>query len=562
MHQINRDILKLAVPSILANITVPIVGMVDIAVAGHLDASAATLIGGIAVGSMLFDLLYWNFGFLRVGTGGLTAQAFGRKDWGECSRILTRALGMSLAIACCLLLIQWVFVKAAFVVVDCSPEVQELASKYFFIRIWAAPATLSLMALKGWFIGMQDSVSPMVTDFVVNGMNVLMSIALALGISLPLIAPAVSAALADSTVALASGVSDVLPGADSGQIASEVVSVSRVLLPAMGFPGIALGTVVAQYSGLLVALMIILFKYRRKVFAGFSFADFRDVFKGGETRRFFVMNADLFVRSLCFIAIYIGFTVISARYGDVLLAVSSIMMKILMIFSYFTDGFAYAGEAMTGRYIGAGDPVNLRKTVRWTFIWSMGLALLFIAIYHFGGVFLLRMMTSDATVVEASRDFLPWLLLMPVVGCAAFTWDGIFIGATGSREMRNSMLWSVVAFAGVWFVGILLLDIHSSDSAGIAASISLPPSSEALSLPTSSESLSLRTPSETPFSVSAHDMSTERLPAVLDQNPSRTPGATTYGIIAMHILMAAYFAHLLARTIYLTVKSRDVVRIL
>ena len=561
MHQINRDILKLAVPSILANITVPIVGMVDIAVAGHLDASAATLIGGIAVGSMLFDLLYWNFGFLRVGTGGLTAQAFGRKDWGECSRILTRALGMSLAIACCLLLIQWVFVKAAFVVVDCSPEVQELASKYFFIRIWAAPATLSLMALKGWFIGMQDSVSPMVTDFVVNGMNVLMSIALALGISLPLLAPAVSAALADSTVALASGVSDVLPGAGSGQIASEVVSVSRVLLPAMGFPGIALGTVVAQYSGLLVALMIILFKYRRKVFAGFSFADFRDVFKGGETRRFFVMNADLFVRSLCFIAIYIGFTVISARYGDVLLAVSSIMMKILMIFSYFTDGFAYAGEAMTGRYIGAGDPVNLRKTVRWTFIWSMGLALLFIAIYHFGGVFLLRMMTSDATVVEASRDFLPWLLLMPVVGCAAFTWDGIFIGATGSREMRNSMLWSVVAFAGVWFVGILLLDIHSSDSAGIAASISLPPSSEALSLPTSSESLSLRTPSETPFSVSAHDMSTERLPAVLDQNPSRTPGATTYGIIAMHILMAAYFAHLLARTIYLTVKSRDVVRI-
>ena len=561
MHQINRDILKLAVPSILANITVPIVGMVDIAVAGHLDASAATLIGGIAVGSMLFDLLYWNFGFLRVGTGGLTAQAFGRKDWGECSRILTRALGMSLAIACCLLLIQWVFVKAAFVVVDCSPEVQELASKYFFIRIWAAPATLSLMALKGWFIGMQDSVSPMVTDFVVNGMNVLMSIALALGISLPLLAPAVSAALADSTVTLASGVSDVLPGAGSGQIASEVVSVSRVLLPAMGFPGIALGTVVAQYSGLLVALMIILFKYRRKVFAGFSFADFRDVFKGGETRRFFVMNADLFVRSLCFIAIYIGFTVISARYGDVLLAVSSIMMKILMIFSYFTDGFAYAGEAMTGRYIGAGDPVNLRKTVRWTFIWSMGLALLFIAIYHFGGVFLLRMMTSDATVVEASRDFLPWLLLMPVVGCAAFTWDGIFIGATGSREMRNSMLWSVVAFAGVWFVGILLLDIHSSDSAGIAASISLPPSSEALSLPTSSESLSLRTPSETPFSVSAHDMSTERLPAVPDQNPSRTPGATTYGIIAMHILMAAYFAHLLARTIYLTVKSRDVVRI-
>ena len=496
MHQINRDILKLAVPSILANITVPIVGMVDIAVAGHLDASAATLIGGIAVGSMLFDLLYWNFGFLRVGTGGLTAQAFGRKDWNECSRILTRALGMSLAIACCLLLIQWIFVKAAFLVVDCSPEVQQLASRYFFIRIWAAPATLSLMALKGWFIGMQDSVSPMITDFVVNGMNVLMSIVLALGVALPLAASDPSS-LSDLT--------------------------SRVLLPAMGFQGIALGTVVAQYSGLLVALMIIAFKYRRKVFADFVLADLRGVFKGGETRRFFVMNADLFVRSLCFIAIYIGFTVISARYGDVLLAVSSIMMKILMIFSYFTDGFAYAGEAMTGRYIGAGDAFNLRKTVRWTFIWSMGLALLFIAVYHFGGVLLLRMMTSDAVVVEASKDFLPWLILMPVVGCAAFTWDGIFIGATGSREMRNSMLWSVVAFAAVWLIGLLLLTTLGPDAAGSVASVS---------------------PDQT-----------------LEVAAGADSDATPYGIIAMHILMAAYFAHLLARTIYLTLKSRAVLRL-
>ena len=546
MNPINRDILKLAIPSILANITVPIVGMVDIAVAGHLDASAATLIGGIAVGSMLFDLLYWNFGFLRVGTGGLTAQAFGRKDWKECARILTRALGMSMAIACCLLLIQWVFVKAAFLVVDCSPEVQELASRYFFIRIWAAPATLSLMALKGWFIGMQDSVSPMVTDFVVNGMNVLMSIVLALGIALPLASPDPSglAGLTSDVSILAIDVSDVASDlAESSKVQASMDSVSvqasmdfvsvqasmdsdsvlasRVLLPAMGFSGIALGTVAAQYSGLLVALLLVLFKYRRKVFADFALADLRGIFKGGETRRFFVMNADLFVRSLCFIAIYIGFTIISARYGDLLLAVSSIMMKILMIFSYFTDGFAYAGEAMTGRYIGAGDPVNLRKTVKWTFIWSMGLAALFIAIYHFGGVHLLRMMTSDEAVVNASRDFLPWLLLMPVVGCAAFTWDGIFIGATGSREMRNSMLWSVVAFAAVWFLGILLLT-------------TLAPATQA-------------------------DLATS--PSDASGESSAVPGATPYGIIAMHILMAAYFAHLLARTIYLTLKARAVLRL-
>ena len=183
MKTINKDILKLAIPSILANITVPLVGMVDIAVAGHLDASAATMIGGIAIGSMLFDLLYWNFGFLRVGTGGLAAQAYGRGDRRECTRILARALGISLVSALVLIAIQWIFVKAAFLVVDCTPEVRDLASQYFYIRIWAAPATLGLMALKGWFIGMQDSVSPMITDLTVNGMNVLMSVILSLGFS-------------------------------------------------------------------------------------------------------------------------------------------------------------------------------------------------------------------------------------------------------------------------------------------------------------------------------------------------------------------------------------------
>ena len=157
MKAINKDILKLAIPSILANITVPLVGMVDIAVAGHLDVNAATMIGGIAIGTMLFDLLYWNFGFLRVGTGGLTAQAYGRGDRKECARIFTRAFGIALACAFALIAIQWIFVKAAFLVVDCTPEVRSLASKYFFIRIWAAPATLGLMAFKGWFIGMQDS---------------------------------------------------------------------------------------------------------------------------------------------------------------------------------------------------------------------------------------------------------------------------------------------------------------------------------------------------------------------------------------------------------------------
>ena len=457
MKPINRDILKLAIPSILANITVPLVGMVDIAIAGHLDTNAATMIGGIAIGSMLFDLLYWNFGFLRIGTGGLAAQAYGRGDRRECARILTRALGISLSIALVLIAIQWVFVKAAFLVVDCTPQVQELASQYFFIRIWAAPATLSLMALKGWFIGMQDSVSAMVCDVTVNGTNILASFILALGLTVR----------------------------------------GTALIPSIGFSGIAAGTVIAQWTGLTVAAVLLVVKYRKGTMDLLRKDDLKGLFKGSETRRFFVMNTDLFVRSLCFIAIYIGFTVISARYGDVLLAVSSILMKLLMIFSYFTDGFAYAGEALTGRYIGAGDRPMVKQTVKWTFVWSMGLAAAFMIIYQAAGVPMLRMMTSDPTVVAAAKAYLPWLLLMPPVGCAAFTWDGIYIGATASKDMRNSMLWAVVAFAAVWVAGIAVLTMQ-----GLAAD--------------------------------------------------------TYNKAAMHVLMAAYFAHLLARTIYLTVRSSKV----
>ena len=448
---INKSILKLAVPSIIANITVPLVGMADVAIAGHLDSDAATLIGGIAIGSMLFDLLYWNFGFLRVGTGGLAAQAYGREDRKECARILARALAMSMAIAAVLLAIQWVFVKAAFLIVDCTPEVRELASQYFFIRIWAAPATLSLMALKGWFIGMQDSVSAMLCDITVNVVNNAMSVFLALGLTI---------------------------GGTS-------------VIPSIGFAGIAAGTVTAQWTGLITALSIVFFKYSRSTISHLDRSDLKLIFDGAETRRFFSMNSNLFVRSLCFIAIYIGYTVISARYGDTLLAVSSILMKLLMIFSYFTDGFAYAGEALTGRYIGAKNAPNVRATVKWTFVWSMGLALLFIGIYHFGGNGLLHAMTSDESVIDAARGYMPWLLLMPVVGCAAFTWDGIYIGATAARYMRNSMLWSVVAFAAVYFSGVLVL---------------------------------------------VHVQTAE------------------YEKTAMHFLMAAYFAHLLARTVYLTMR--------
>ena len=391
---LNREILRLAIPSIFANITVPLVGMVDMAVAGHLEGtSAAALIGGITIGAMLFDLLYWNFGFLRVGTGGLTAQAYGRGD--ETGSILQRALRIAVLSGLTLIALQWVVIQLAFLFIDCSPEVQKLATQYFYIRIWAAPATLSLFAFKGWFIGMQDTVRPMTADLLVNGIN---------------------------------------------------IGASIVLGMLMGFPGIALGTFLAQWSGFFYSLIAARRRYGVKLTKKISG-------QAGLEPRFFALNRDLFLRSIGMIAVYIGFTVISARYGDVMLAVSAILMKLLMFFSYFTDGFAYAGEAHTGKFIGEGSEEGVRSTVRQTFLWGMAMAGLFMLAYGAGGTPILRLMTEDTVVVDAGRQFLPWLLLMPLIGCPAFVWDGIFIGATASKDLRNSTLLCAIGFFAVWFAG-------------------------------------------------------------------------------------------------------------
>lgn len=207
MNILHKEILRLAVPSILANITVPLVGIVGIAVAGHLEGDAPVLIGGMSIGTLLFDLLYWNFSFLRIGTGGMTAQAYGRGDMKAAAGTLIRAVGVSMSIALICILIQWIFVDFVFLFVESSPAVRTLAESYFHIRIWAAPATLTLMALKGWFIGMQDSISPMLTDLIVNAMNIVGSICLSMG-------------------------------------------VAAVGFDGIGFDGIATGTLIAQYSGL------------------------------------------------------------------------------------------------------------------------------------------------------------------------------------------------------------------------------------------------------------------------------------------------------------------------
>lgn len=400
----NKKILRLAIPSILANITVPIVGIVDVAIAGHIANASA--IGGIAIGTMLFDLLYWNFGFLRVGTGGMTAQAYGRRDNQAMMDIFSGGMTMALLGALFVWAIGWLFVDVVMWCTPCSPEVESFARQYFWIRIWAAPATLSLMVFKGWFIGMQNTVSPMICDITVNVVNMAASYYLA------------------------------------------------VFTP-LGAIGVAYGTVIAQYTGLLTAMVLMGVSYRRY----FQYVRLWAKDEGERLKQMLALNGNLILRSLGFMVVYVGFTVLTSKYGDGVLAVGAIMMKLFMVFSYFVDGFAYAGEALVGRYIGEQDRPQTRMAVTRLFQWTLGVGLAFTLLYLFGGEQMVRVMTSDQTVIEGSRPFLFWLVLMPLISCAAFMWDGIFIGATAGRQVRDCMLFAalgfVLAYLGLFkFIGV------------------------------------------------------------------------------------------------------------
>ncbi len=395
--EMNKRILKLSLPSVLANITVPLVGIADVAVSGRLGSAAA--IGAIAIGSMLFDILYWNFGFLRIGTGGLTAQAYGKRSFRDAIKYLSQGISTALFSALFLILIQWFFAYTAFEIIECSDEVAELAKQYFYIRIWAAPATLCLFVFRGWFIGMQNTVSPMVIDIAVNLLN------LGLSIYLGLFTP-------------------------------------------LGIVGIAIGTVIAQYGGILLCLSL-MSKFYKKLFHYFNIK--KDV-KLKYMKDFYIMNTNLFIRSLGFMAIYSGFTVIAAKYGDQELAVSTIILKLLLLFSYFIDGFAYAGEALTGRYIGAKNKPALVKAVKLLFIWALIIGTISTVAYALWGDWMLRTMTTEISVISAAQPYLHWLILMPLISCAAFIWDGIYVGATASVAIRNCMIIAAIGFYVTYFL--------------------------------------------------------------------------------------------------------------
>lgn len=392
----NNRILRLAIPNIITNITVPLLGIVDLAIVGHLGDE--TYIGAIAIGTMIFNFIYWNFGFLRMGTSGFTAQAYGAKKFKEAILVLERACIIALFISLTIIVLQYPIGKFSLWIIDSSTEMENLAYQYFKIRIWAAPATLGLYAFKGWFIGMQNANTPMILAIFINIINIIASFILAITFD-------------------------------------------------MGIAGVAWGTLIAQWAGLFLSL-IVWWKYYRKLFI---YIDLKAGFHWRELSHFFKINSDIFLRSLCLVAVFSFLPIAGAKMGDEILAINTLLLQYFTIFSYIMDGFAYAGEALTGKYIGAQDRISLHKTIRGLFRWGFVLSILFTAIYAFGGNVLLHIFTDNVDIINASSQFYVWILLVPLTGFGAFLWDGIFIGATASKDMRNCMFIATICFFIIYY---------------------------------------------------------------------------------------------------------------
>lgn len=395
----HREILRIALPAIVSNITVPLLGLVDVAIVGHLGAPA--YIGAIAVGGMLFNIFYWVFAFLRMGTSGLTSQAYGRHDLDEVTRLLVRALGVGAMVALLLIALQYPLCRTAFLFIEATPEVERLASLYFRICIWGAPAVLGLYAFSGWFIGMQNARFPMWIAITQNVVNI-------------------------------------------------VASLLLVYVAGLKVEGVALGTLIAQYAGLFMAIIL----WRRFYKPLRRRLDWRVSLRNRAAMvAFFKVNRDIFFRTLCLVAVTLYFTSAGAAQGEVVLAVNTLLMQLFTLFSYVMDGFAYAGEALAGKYIGARNEKLLHRTVRQIFAWGGSLALLFILFYGLGGEAFLSLLTDDRSVIEAAGGYFYWALLIPVVGFAAFMWDGIYIGATATRGMLLSMFVASLLFFIIYLSG-------------------------------------------------------------------------------------------------------------
>ncbi len=387
----NRRIFRLALPNIITNLTVPLLGMVDIYLMGH--QSSVYYMGGVALGSVIFNFVYWGFAFLRMSTSGVAAQTYGRRDKEEMALVLERGILIAIAGSILLLLLQTPLANFSLWLLEGSEEVKDIARQYYFVRIWAAPAAISLMVIYGWLLGMQNAIYPMAIAITVNIVNVIFSFLF-------------------------------------------------VKYFNMQARGVALGSVVGQYSGLLLAMILMLKKYKWVIF---KFTKNIALIKKN-MRKLITISGDIFIRTLFIIAVFTFFTSRSAGIGDVTLAVNSALLQYLYLFSYFLDGFAYAGEALVGKYFGRRNTKDLKNVIALLMKWGLGFALLFSLIYLMAGEDLLKLFTNQPEVITQGKKYLFWMVLLPLVGFSSYIWDGVFIGITASKAMRNSVMISALAF--------------------------------------------------------------------------------------------------------------------
>lgn len=392
---IHKEILALSIPAIVTNITTPLLGLVDVTITGHMGS--AIYIAAIAIGGNMFNMLYWLFAFLRMGTSGMTAQAFGAQNFKDTTLTLYRALVVALFVGIAMVALQVPLGSAILNFLNVNSTTSVYAWDYFSICIWGAPAFLGTFALSGWFLGMQDSKATMYISILINIVNI-------------------------------------------------ATSLTLVYLFDWGLTGVATGTLTAQWVGFIIGLLLCLrSKYNLTRYP------IVEIFKLNKLKRFFSINVDIFFRTFCLVAVTLWFTRTGAQQSDTILAVNTLLMQLFLLFSFFMDGFAFAGEALAGRFIGECNTPRLKECIKALMLWGAIVAIIFTCIYAFGGEEILMILSSEPGVIEASKSYYYWAAAIPLAGFVTFTWDGIFIGATRTRAMLLSMFIASVAFFGLYF---------------------------------------------------------------------------------------------------------------
>jgi MATE family multidrug resistance protein len=381
----------------ISNVSTPLIGVVDTAVVGQIPDPA--YIGAAAIGALIFTFVFWGFGFLRMGTTGLTAQALGRRDAQEVATILGRSLLIAFAAGGALILLQWPIRESAFAAVHASARVEGLGRGYFDIRIWAAPATLANYALLGWFIGLGRTDIGLILQLILNITNMALDVLFVLGFG-------------------------------------------------WDVRGVASGTLIAEVCAAVIGIGIAV-RHMRGMGSHWSL---RRVLAPAQLKRTIAVNRDIMIRSLALIAAFLWFASQGARQGDVILAANSILLQFISVAAFFLDGLAFATEALVGRAIGAAHRAGLAAAVKMTTAWAAGTAVMISAVFLLCGPWFIDFLTVDAAARAAAHTYLPWAAGAPLLGVWAFQLDGVFIGAAQTADMRNAMLISLAIFLVAWWL--------------------------------------------------------------------------------------------------------------